>query len=241
VRVWTDAVSFSLDATAAEARLTYIYRPPAAAPEQRRQEGEHMLATIVRAARVMTGSDCTPLRVHFEHRKPKSISEHKRIFRSPLQFEAERTQLVFARSTLDLPVLRADPTLRRLLEQHATSVLEALPSSGTIADEVRRAISQGNASGRSASRGTRAKAEDRHSDPAATPRRRRQLVAGARASDANRDGKGLPSQSQPGDRRDRVPARLLAGERFSPRVPTVDRNDAAHLSHLGGGRSPPGA
>jgi AraC-like DNA-binding protein len=142
VGIWTDAVSFSLETMKAEARLTYVYRSPAPAPEQRRQEAEHMLGTMIRAARLMTGTGCKPLRVHFEHRKPKTISEHKRVFGAPLRFQSARTELVFNPRDLERPVLKADERLRALLERHANGLLAALPRTGTWADEVRRAISE---------------------------------------------------------------------------------------------------
>ncbi|HEX8686469.1 MAG TPA: AraC family transcriptional regulator, partial [Pyrinomonadaceae bacterium] len=142
-QIRTDAVEFSLEAAGADAHLAYHYLAADAAPGERRQESEEMLSTMVRVGRGLTGVDWAPREVHFEHARPKDISEHERIFRAPVRFARPLTKLVFDSSILALPLVGADPALGSLLERQAEELLAKSPRRGAFAGRVRRLIKEG--------------------------------------------------------------------------------------------------
>ena len=96
------------------------FRAPSAAIEY----GFAQLVLLVRRA---TGKDVVPSRVRFQHARPHEIEHHRRLFGTNLDFNAERDELAFDRSTCELPVLSADPALSELVTAHARTLLERLP------------------------------------------------------------------------------------------------------------------
>jgi AraC-like DNA-binding protein len=147
LQVWTDAVQFALSTEGGEARLAYIYAAGAPPPDLRRQEAEHMLSTMLLVGRQLTGQRWKPKSVRFEHRKPKSIAAHKRVFEAPLHFSCARTELVFSARLLELPLPQADPALAALLQRNARALLGTNTSGSSFADQVRREISKVSAPG----------------------------------------------------------------------------------------------
>lgn len=142
VQVWTNAVEFSLTTDGTEARLAYLYRAGAVAAELRRQESEHMISTMLHVGRRITGVRWKPTAVCFEHAKPTAVGAHKRIFQAPVHFGSARTELVFDARLLALPIPQADPALAELLRRNAQALLGPSHDGNTMADAVRRAISE---------------------------------------------------------------------------------------------------
>lgn len=69
-----------------------------------RQPMEHIAAYACHLTRVVTGlPDEDPVAIRFQHQRPEDISLHEEVFRCRLQFEAEHTEIVFARCLLDSP------------------------------------------------------------------------------------------------------------------------------------------
>jgi hypothetical protein len=81
--------------------------------------------------------DFAPLRVEFSYPEPPETSEHRRIFRAPVRFGAERIQLVLAREVWDQRNAHPNPGLCAMLEEHARRLLTELPSEGLVG-EIRR-------------------------------------------------------------------------------------------------------
>ena len=79
-----------------------------------------------------------PLEVRFPHCAPDDISEHQRFFACKLQFECERSELVFARELLEAPLVKADPALQAILEAQVVAVIQKLPKGEAATDAVRR-------------------------------------------------------------------------------------------------------
>ena len=142
VQVWTNAVQFSLTTHRTEARLAYLYGAGAVAPAARRQESEHMLSTMLHIGRRITGVRWKPTAVCFEHRKPISVAAHQRIFRAPVRFNCARTELIFEARLLALRVPEADPALAALLQRNAETLLGTSFADNTVADAVRRTITE---------------------------------------------------------------------------------------------------
>ena len=71
----------------------YVLHSPALAS---RQYAEHAIANIVLLARKATGyEDKNPALVRFQHSPPRDMSLHNRVFRCPIEFNAEHTEILF--------------------------------------------------------------------------------------------------------------------------------------------------
>jgi len=144
----TKASEFSLEIIGSNALLAYIYHPNDVSPQERRHESEETLCSIIEFGRLMTGFDWIPLEVHFEHDRPKNISEHQRIFRAPIHFGKLLTQLIFDSSILTMPLVEADLTLGSLLERQAEELLpKSLQYEGVFTNHVRQLIKENLGSG----------------------------------------------------------------------------------------------
>ncbi len=138
----TNAVKFSLEVNGGDAHLAYHYRTADVPPQARRHESEEMLSTMTRVGRELTGVDWSPLEVHFEHARPRDVSEHERIFRAPVRFSRPLTKLIFDASILTLPLAAADLTLGSLLERQAEELLAKSPRRGVFSGRVRQLVKE---------------------------------------------------------------------------------------------------
>ncbi|NIB42262.1 AraC family transcriptional regulator [Pseudomaricurvus alkylphenolicus] len=89
----------------------------------RRQEAECTLAMVKHVIEVATDRSWRLEEVHFEHPKPESVLEHKRIFAAPVSFGREINCLVFAKAQLDQEIVQAESRLYQVLEAHLSDVL----------------------------------------------------------------------------------------------------------------------
>lgn len=133
--IWNDGAEYVVETENEWVHLGYRYLSPRA--EARRHDCEMTLAITLRFGRIATGVDWTPREVSFEHEQPADLSEHLRIFRSPLRFSRPVNELVFDRSLLSLPLVEADPALCAVLDRHAAELLAKSPVRGGFVDEVR--------------------------------------------------------------------------------------------------------
>jgi AraC-like DNA-binding protein len=70
------------------------------------------------------------------------VSEHRRLFRAPLRFGYDRSELVIPRSLVDAPLLRAEPALQSLVEAQVEGLLKSFPRGETTADSLRRLLGE---------------------------------------------------------------------------------------------------
>lgn len=141
-QIRTDAIKFSLEIVGSDAHLAYIYQTTDISPQNRRQESEEMMSTVIKVGRELTNVDWTPREVHFEHAQPKNISEHTRIFRAPVRFDKPLTKLIFDSSLLNLAIAQADLTLGSLLERQAKDLLTKSPQHEDFIDQIRQLIKE---------------------------------------------------------------------------------------------------
>lgn len=97
-----------------------------------REGSESITAGQVLFARWLTQRDLRPLEVSFVFSEPRHAEAHRQLFGASVRFAAERTEVRWARSVLEVPVVAADPTLRalfeaRLREAAASVAVEAEP------------------------------------------------------------------------------------------------------------------
>lgn len=138
-RLLHDLPEVALEVNGRRATLSHYIPLPGIAP---RVVSEFVVAAWLVAARQAAGVNCVPLEVRFPHAEPVSTTEHRRIFRAPLLFGFRRSELAFSREWVDLPMLKADPVLCNIIEDHVHALLRSLPSRGTTADAVRDLVAR---------------------------------------------------------------------------------------------------
>jgi AraC-like DNA-binding protein len=138
-RLLHDVAQVGLETNRDHAILSHYLPLPGGAP---RHVSEFVLAAWLITARQATGAHCTPLEVRFPHAAPADTSEHRQIFGCPVRFAHSRSELVFARATLDLPLLKADPILQGIVEAQVVTLLRKLPKAEAATDAVRRFLAE---------------------------------------------------------------------------------------------------
>jgi AraC-like DNA-binding protein len=98
------------------------------------------MASVTAVARELTGVDLTPLEVRLPYPRPDDTSEHRRIFRCPVQFDQSESMIVFRKVDLDRQVVHADETLTGYLDKLAEDSLKTLSADVSFKHRVRRAI-----------------------------------------------------------------------------------------------------
>ena len=136
--IWTDGAAIDLSNDNGVTRVVFKYID--ATLSECRQDTEMAMAAVLSLTRLMAQSKVSPVEVRFKHASPSDTSEHSRIFRAPLRFNAGVDELVFDRSVLALPVIKADPELCKLLDRHAEELLAKHPRPDMLIDRVRSVI-----------------------------------------------------------------------------------------------------
>jgi len=138
--IWTDGAAFSFDFTQPVASLVYKYVDHSI--QKHRHDSEMTFATVTSLCRNLGDQDWQPVTIEFQHEQPKDVSEHERLFRCPIEFGKRANKLLFAASTLNLPVAKADPGLCAVLDRHAEELLAKFPPRDSLVDQVRHKISR---------------------------------------------------------------------------------------------------
>ena len=147
--IFTEAVDARLDRSGAV--LTLVGNPSLGPAEPLAQS--FRLASVLRSLRVITGIDVVPAEVNFAHEQPRSILAHREFFRCPIHFGTRATRIEFRTADLQLPTLRADPTLAGYLGDYADQMLASLVRGETLRYRVRAVIWSQSATGKSTLRG----------------------------------------------------------------------------------------
>lgn len=92
---------------------------------------------ILRSAR-LCGAAVAVSRVELTRPLPGDLAHHRRVFRAPIAFGAERNAAWFDADVLNTPIPHADPSLSAVLRRHADDLLAALPPSNSLATALRR-------------------------------------------------------------------------------------------------------
>lgn len=97
---------------------------------------EYSIANLVVVGRELTGHFYAPLVARFRHAEPAYGHEHRRVFRCPVEFGADRDCVVLPRAVLDFPVRSPDLRLSAILQRHAQELLERTPRLERLRDRV---------------------------------------------------------------------------------------------------------
>lgn len=101
---------------------------------------ENALANLIMIGRNLTGKDLRPVEVRFRHSDPGYADEHRRVFKAPIRFDADRDAVVLRAVDLDLPLTNTDPVLCSILDRHAQRLLEELPRVASFSSRVRELV-----------------------------------------------------------------------------------------------------
>jgi AraC-like DNA-binding protein len=100
-----------------------IYSHPEIADDNARYDAEFALTLILGIGKRFLRTDTPPYRVRFAHSKPASTAEHDRIFRCPIDWDAQANEILFSPRLLDLPHVYRDEPLCELLKARAEELL----------------------------------------------------------------------------------------------------------------------
>src|SRR5262245_14288373 len=120
-------------------RAVLRHRMPGSEPAPR-HSAEFLVAAWVRAGRLVTGMDWSPLEVRFAHQAPADSRDLVRFFRSAVRFAAGENCVVMPRSLLDERCVRADEALIAVLERFAHDRLDDVSESDDVVDRVRSTL-----------------------------------------------------------------------------------------------------
>lgn len=136
--IWTNGSCFAVEKGATETRVIYTYLDDSIS--ERRHDAEMTFAALAVLGRRTTNVEWSPLEVRFQHAQPPDISEHQRIFRCPVVFRMPDNELTFDSAYLDLPIVKADPTLCAVLDRHAEVLLQRYPREDSLVERVRKIL-----------------------------------------------------------------------------------------------------
>lgn len=97
---------------------------------------ETALAALITYARNLTGTALNPLALDFVNPPPADPEPYQRFFGCPVRFAQPHTVLRFSARQIALPLRQPDPHLRALLDDEATRLLQQLPATSAVAQEV---------------------------------------------------------------------------------------------------------
>lgn len=136
--IWTDGALFTVETANDTSAIVYSYADTSI--HDHRQDAEMTLATVTTLCRNIASPDFAPTSVEFQHDAPRDTSEHRQLFRCPIEFRAPSNKLTFASSFLSLPIAKADASLCALLDRHAEELLAKFPPQHSLIDQVRSII-----------------------------------------------------------------------------------------------------
>ena len=146
--IWTNGSYISIEKGSPLTKIVYTYLDDSIT--ERRQDTEITFAALASLSRNVTQCDLSPAQVTFQHERPRDTTEHRRIFRCPVEFNAPANRYFIDSSYLGLPILKADPGLSAVLDRHAEELIAKYPRNDTLVEQVRTMIKDelrgGNAS-----------------------------------------------------------------------------------------------
>lgn len=113
----------------------------------RRHADECAAAEILVGMRLLAERDVAPRAVRFRHRAPLDTREHEALFRCPVRFGEEHTELELDDATLDLPLPHANPAYSAIFQAQVEQSLAALNRDDSMGGAVRAAVRSTLASG----------------------------------------------------------------------------------------------
>ena len=101
---------------------------------------ERGLATLQAHAEELIGPTAKPVRVLFDYKSPTDFDQYKKIFRCPLRFSQDKTQLSYPIELFERPIETYDRQAGEVLGALRVSLHEKLSSGGDIVHDVKMAL-----------------------------------------------------------------------------------------------------
>jgi AraC-like DNA-binding protein len=102
------------------------------------QTGDGAVAMMLNIMRTLCGPEFRPVEAMFAHRTPVDIAPFRKLFKAPLNFNAETYSLVFSSDWLGARPPAADADINHLLEAQVNS--QAMTCSPEFPEQVRRVL-----------------------------------------------------------------------------------------------------
>jgi AraC-like DNA-binding protein len=93
----------------------------------RKQSDELAMSQSMVVMKALCGEDWKPTRVNFCHGPPDNLRPYLKIFDTTVFFGHDRTEIVFPKTWLELPILQTDPALNMILRTHINQLEENIP------------------------------------------------------------------------------------------------------------------
>ena len=106
-----------------------------------RQKIAQSLGLACNVFRVLLGPRGNPVSVHFMQPAPADRSDFRRVFRSPVLFSQDADFIALPRDTLEHPIERSNPDLRRLIDHYLREMKTGISES--LEDQIRKVIRSG--------------------------------------------------------------------------------------------------
>src|SRR5580704_8214628 len=113
--IWTNVGEFRLELEGEVAHFQWKYSN-CALPEPR-HDCETSMATVAGFSRLSPGAPWRPREVWFQHKKPRDVTEHARIFRAPVHFGMPANALLLHRRSLAVPLKEANPIAHQVVTE----------------------------------------------------------------------------------------------------------------------------
>jgi AraC-like DNA-binding protein len=143
--IWTNVGTFQLDLEGSVAHFQWKYSN-GSLPEPR-HDCEMSMATVARFNRQSSGAQWKPREVWFQHKKPRDVSEHARIFRAPVRFGMPANVLLLDSGLLGVPLRGANPFAHQVITEAAERFLAMAPSQASLTQSLLSFIRQRLSSG----------------------------------------------------------------------------------------------
>lgn len=101
------------------------------------QATDFTLASLMRVASLLTGTEVRARRVALAHGEPADAKPYRDVFGVTPEFGVARSELVLDREALDRPTRGGDPNLHAVLRRHAEDLLARLPVADDLVSKVR--------------------------------------------------------------------------------------------------------
>lgn len=101
---------------------------------------ERVMATIMANVEEIFGEESNPLRVSLDYSPPSSVDKYKEIFRCPLRFSQEQSQIYYPLAWADVHLDSHDPQTRELLGVLRADIHNKLRSGDDIVHSVKLAL-----------------------------------------------------------------------------------------------------
>ncbi|MFT5210628.1 MAG: AraC-like DNA-binding protein [Flavobacterium sp.] len=147
LHVYARGCDMDLNVSGSKCTFSYTYSLTDPTVVERVQEAECTMAMVKHVIETLSNSTWVLDEVNFEHPKPEETSELKRFFKAPMFFNTESNNFIFDSKYLATPIIKAEPRLYDLLEEHLSQAIESIAENDDLVSIVSNRIVSSLSSG----------------------------------------------------------------------------------------------